>query len=319
MSKGAVFVTGSSSGIGKAAVERLAADGYDVIAGVRREGDAPAAAQHAVTLDISDAASIEPAAALVVGHAARSGRLAAVVNNAGVNVNGPSAVLPIDEWRRQFEVNFFGHVAVTRALLPALLETRGRVVTVGSVGGRLAVPFLGPYSASKFAVRAWMDALRLELAPHGVRVVLVEPGAIATPIWSKGNAAADEMVGALSDEQRRRYGSQIERGRATAGFAERHAISPDRVARVISRGRRHSSPSSPPGCSTVSSVCSSASPARRDHCGADVQPWRRPRGAPSRPCGSNEPFDVNASKPGRHSPPTRSAAGALQARPRLAQ
>jgi NAD(P)-dependent dehydrogenase (short-subunit alcohol dehydrogenase family) len=235
MSQGAVFVTGSSSGIGKATVERLAAEGYDVIAGVRRTGDAPAAAQHEVTIDLGDATSIAPAAAQVLEHAARSGRLAAVVNNAGINVNGPSEALPLDEWRRQFEVNFFGHVAVTRALLPALLESRGRIVTVGSVGGRMSVPFLGPYSASKFAVRAWMDALRLELAPHGVRVVLIEPGAIATPIWSKGNAGADDMLRALSDQQRRRYGSQIERGRATAGFAERHAIPPDRVARVISR------------------------------------------------------------------------------------
>jgi NAD(P)-dependent dehydrogenase (short-subunit alcohol dehydrogenase family) len=196
-----------------------------------------------VILDLSDPASIEPATAQVLEHASRSGGLAAVVNNAGINVNGPFEALHVDAWRRQFEVNFFGHLAITLALLPTLLETHGRIITVGSVGGRMSVPFLGPYSASKFAVRAWMDALRLEVAPHGVRVVLIEPGAIATPIWSKGNAAADDMSSGLTEQQRRRYGSPIEKGRKTAGFAERHAISPDRVARVISHALSRPRPS----------------------------------------------------------------------------
>src|SRR5205085_3395806 len=132
-----------------------------------------------------------------------------VVNNAGINVNGPFETLPIEEWRRQFEVNLFGQLILTKELLPALLASRGRVVTVGSVGGRYSAPFLGPYSASKFAFRAWMAALRLELSPHGVKAILIEPGAVRTEIWGKGNRHADTVIAGMSAEQRARYDPQI--------------------------------------------------------------------------------------------------------------
>lgn len=228
-----VFVTGASTGIGRATVERLAKDGYDVIAGVRREGDAPAAARTHVLIDLADPDGIAIACKDVV--AACDGELSAIVNNAGINVNGPFEVVPLEEWRRQFEVNLFGHLAVTRELLPTLLETRGRVVTVGSVGGRFSAPFLGPYSASKFAVRAWSDSLRIELASHGVDVVLIEPGAIATEIWGKGNAHADRTIDGMTDEQTARYGAQIAAARKRAGFAERNAIPAERAAAVIAK------------------------------------------------------------------------------------
>src|SRR4051812_40751241 len=223
-----VFVTGASTGIGRATVTRLAADGYDVIAGVRRPADAPAEAAGHVVIDLSDADAISTACKEVV---ARSGDdLVGLVNNAGINVNGPFEVLPLDEWRRQFEVNLFGHLAVTKELLPTLLETRGRIVTVGSIGGRFSAPFLAPYSASKFAIRAWSDALRIELAPHGVRVVLFEPGAVATEIWGKGNAHADLTVDGMTDEQKLRYAKQVTNARKRAAFAEAHAVSPDNAA-----------------------------------------------------------------------------------------
>lgn len=228
-----VFVTGASTGIGRATVERLAKDGYDVVAGVRREGDAPAAARTHVLIDLADPDGIGIACKDVIS--ACDGELSAIVNNAGINVNGPFEVVPLEEWRRQFEVNLFGHLAVTRELLPTLLETRGRVVTVGSVGGRFSAPFLGPYSASKFAVRAWSDALRIELAPHGVDVVLIEPGAIATEIWGKGNAHADRTVDGMTEDQTARYGAQIASARKRAGFAERNAIPADRAAAVIAK------------------------------------------------------------------------------------
>src|SRR5438094_607703 len=156
MRKGTIFVTGASSGIGRAAVERLAKDGYDVIAGVRREGDAPEAATSHVLIDLADPDSIAIACKEVVK--ACDGNLAGLVNNAGINVNGPFEVVPLEEWRRQFEVNLFGHLAVTRELLPTLLDTKGRIVTVGSIGGRFSAPFLSPYSASKFAIRSSSDA-----------------------------------------------------------------------------------------------------------------------------------------------------------------
>jgi NAD(P)-dependent dehydrogenase (short-subunit alcohol dehydrogenase family) len=234
-SSGTVLVTGASSGIGKATVERLSDEGYHVVAGVRREGDAPSAASAEVLIDLADGASIAPACKQVLGLADRNGGLVALVNNAGINVAGPSEVVSLDDWRRQFEVNLFGQLAVTAELLPALIESGGHLFNVGSIGGRVSAPFLGPYSASKFAVRAWTDALRIELAPHGVRVVLIEPGAIATPMWAKGNSAVDDLEETLTEEQRRRYSSQINRVRKLAKFAESHAVPADQVARTISR------------------------------------------------------------------------------------
>lgn len=233
MGKGSILVTGASTGIGRAAVERLADEGYAVIAGVRRDSDAPPEASAHVLLDLADPDTITIACKEVLALA--DGRLAGLVNNAGINVNGPFEVVPLDEWRRQFEVNLFGQLAVTRELLPALFESRGRIVTVGSIGGRFSAPFLAPYSASKFAVRAWSDAMRIELAPHGVKVVLVEPGAVATEIWGKGNEHADGVVAGMSEQQRLRYGAQITAARKMANFAERNAVPPQTAAKVIAK------------------------------------------------------------------------------------
>jgi NAD(P)-dependent dehydrogenase (short-subunit alcohol dehydrogenase family) len=233
MPQGFVVVTGSASGIGRASAEQLARLGYDVIPVMRRDEPLPAPVLDPVLLDIGDEAQIGPACEQILERT--GGRIAALVNNAGINVNGPFEVVPIADWRRQFDVNFFGHLAVTQALLPALLAGRGRIVNVGSVGGRFSVPFLGPYSASKFAMRAWSDAARLELAPHGVRVVLIEPGAIATPMWEKGNAAADTMLDTLDAEQKQRYAGQIVGARKAAALAERHAIPVARCAKVVTK------------------------------------------------------------------------------------
>src|SRR4051812_6779897 len=231
MIKGTIFVTGASTGIGRATVERLAADSYAVVAGVRRDADAPPAAAGHVLIDLAEPESVVSAAKDLLEHT--DGTLAGLVNNAGINVNGPFEALPIEEWRRQFEVNLFGQLALTRELLPALLAARGRIITVGSVGGRYSAPFLGPYSASKFAVRAWMDALRHELAPHGVKAVLIEPGAINTPIWNKGNSHADTVLDGMNDEQKQRYAGQVAGARKLAAMAERNAIPPEKVAAVI--------------------------------------------------------------------------------------
>jgi len=233
MIKGTVFVTGASSGIGKATVERLVADGFRVVAGVRRDADAPPAASAHVLIDLAEPDAVTSAAKHLLEQT--EGTLTGLVNNAGINVNGPFEALPIEEWRRQFEVNLFGQLTLTRELLPALLASRGRIVTVGSVGGRFSAPFLGPYSASKFAVRAWMDALRHELSPHGVKAILIEPGAIRTPIWDKGNAHADAVLDGMSEEQKQRYAIQVAGARKVAGLAERNAIAPEKVAAVISK------------------------------------------------------------------------------------
>jgi NAD(P)-dependent dehydrogenase (short-subunit alcohol dehydrogenase family) len=233
MSRGVVFLTGASTGIGHAAALRLAKAGYDVIPGLRRDEPLPDPVKPPVTIDLADPDSIAPACNEVLERAA--GKLVGVINNAGMNVSGPFETLSLVRWREQFEVNLFGHIAVTSALLPALLDTHGRVITTGSVGGRMSLPFLSPYTSSKFAVRGWMDSLRIELAPQGVKAILIEPGAIATPIWDKGNAAVDTHLEGLTEDQKQRYSMQMDGARKAAAMAERHAIPPERCAKVIER------------------------------------------------------------------------------------
>jgi NAD(P)-dependent dehydrogenase (short-subunit alcohol dehydrogenase family) len=233
MTRGVVFLTGASTGIGHATALRLANAGYDVIPGLRRDEPLPAPVKTPVLIDLADPDTIGPACKEVLERA--DGNLVALINNAGINVSGPFETLGLEEWRRQFEVNLFGHVAITSALLPALIENRGRIITVGSIGGRMSLPFLSPYTSSKFAVRGWIDSLRIELAPQGVKAVLIEPGAIATPLWSKGIAAVDAHLADLTEDQTRRYAAQMDGARKAAAMAERHAIAPERCAKVIER------------------------------------------------------------------------------------
>ena len=231
MQRGAVFVTGANSGIGLATADRLDRLGFTVYRGVRRPDELPATVKHAVEIDLSSPGSVRRAGAEVTDRAGSD--LVGLVNNAGYTVSGPCESLEVDDWRAQFEVNFFGPIALTRALLPWLLSAKGRVVNVGSIGGRASMPFVGPYNSSKFAMRSWTDAMRMELAQHGVRVALIEPGSIDTPLWGKGNQVADEQLLKLTDEQRRRYAQQIKGARKAADFAAGHGIPAERVAKVI--------------------------------------------------------------------------------------
>jgi NAD(P)-dependent dehydrogenase (short-subunit alcohol dehydrogenase family) len=234
--RGTVVVTGASTGIGEASARQLSRLGFDVVAGVRSD-EAAARAREAglepVRLDVTDAASVAEAAAFVEARVGDRG-LDGLVNNAGVAVSGPVELVPLDEWRRQLEVNLIGQVAVTQALLPALLRRRGRVVMVSSIGGRVAAPLFGPYSASKFGLEAVSDALRREVAELGVRVVVVEPGAIATPIWDKGITVGDEIVARGDPTARARYSRLIDRTRAAAEANARDGLPPSAVAEVIS-------------------------------------------------------------------------------------
>ncbi len=231
MTKGTVFVTGASTGIGHATALRLANAGFTVIPGLRRDEPLPEPVTKPVLLDLADPDSIGPAAKEVIERA--DGKLLGLVNNAGMNVSGVFESLPLEEWRHQFEVNLFGQLALTQALLPALIAANGRLVTVGSIGGRMSVPFLSPYSASKFAVRAWMDAMRAELRPQGVRASLIEPGAIATPLWEKGTTAALDRVEEMPADIRSRYERWFNGALKTAKMSEKHAIPPERVAKAI--------------------------------------------------------------------------------------
>jgi NAD(P)-dependent dehydrogenase (short-subunit alcohol dehydrogenase family) len=231
----AVVVTGASSGIGAALVELLAREGYVALAGVRGEaGVAAAETLHSdvrpLRLDVTDRASIDAAARAI----AESGLpLRGVVCNAGIAVAGPLEYLPVDELRRQFEVNLFGALEVAQAFLPQLRAARGRLVFVGSSSGRLAVPFIAPYSASKFALRALTDGLRVELAPFGVSVSLVEPSAVKTPIWAKGRASKPALMAQLPPQALERYGAAIEAVFAATDREERGAMPVATVTHAI--------------------------------------------------------------------------------------
>jgi NAD(P)-dependent dehydrogenase (short-subunit alcohol dehydrogenase family) len=220
-----VLVTGASSGIGEACVLRLVRNGWRVLAGVRTAGDAPDGTEE-VLLDVTDEEQVRAAAESV-------GELHGLVNNAGIAIASPLEAIPLDELRRQLEVNVVGQVAVTQALLPALRRTRGRVVFVGSIAGRSALPFLAPYAASKHALEAVADALRIELAPWGIRVSIVEPGTIATPIWTKGAAIADEIQSRVADGTLELYAPRMAAFRRAAAAAGRRGQSTARVAEVV--------------------------------------------------------------------------------------
>jgi NAD(P)-dependent dehydrogenase (short-subunit alcohol dehydrogenase family) len=210
-----VLVTGASSGIGAACATRLAAAGWQVYAGVRNPGDAPGGTTE-VILDVTDPNALG---------ALSLDRLDGLVNNAGIGIAAPLEDLPLGEFRRQFEVNVVGQLAVTQKVLPALRAARGRIVIVGSIGGRSALPFMGGYAMTKFALEAMADSLRLELVADGIAVSLIEPGTIATAIWTKPQPLAD----AVSD----RYRARIDRFRRLAAGRSANAAPADLVAAAV--------------------------------------------------------------------------------------
>jgi NAD(P)-dependent dehydrogenase (short-subunit alcohol dehydrogenase family) len=235
---GSVVITGASTGIGAACALRLDALGFRVIAGVRRAEDGEALQKECsprlttILLDVIDTGSIRSAVervSVIVGEEGISG----LINNAGIAVSGPIEVVPMSAVRSQFEVNVFGQIAVTQALLPLLRRGRGRVVNMGSIAGRAATPFIGLYSASKFALEALTDALRSELHPWGIEVSIIEPGAIATPIWRKSARVADQMKAGLSDEAKKLYGDQLASVRSSIEKVEARAIPATVVAEAV--------------------------------------------------------------------------------------
>ena len=192
-----VVVTGVSTGIGYAIAKNLVEQGYHVWGSVRKQSDAERLAAEfgkerftALQFDVTDASAIK-AAAEQVGQNVGDRGLAGLVNNAGIAVPGPILLTPVDEFRRQFEVNLFGVIGVTQAFLPLLGARKpcphppGKIINISSVGGRMAMPFLGPYAASKHALEAISDSLRRELMIYGIDVISVQPGTIKTPIWDK--------------------------------------------------------------------------------------------------------------------------------------
>jgi NAD(P)-dependent dehydrogenase (short-subunit alcohol dehydrogenase family) len=238
MAEGAFVVTGASTGIGRATALRLARAGGRVFAGVRKEADAESlraeglASLEPIFLDVGNGASIEAAAKHVADALGGEG-LAGLVNNAGINMGGPLEFVDLDGLREVFEVNTVGQIAVTQAFLPLLRAAQGRIVFVTSIGGKVSGPIIGPYTASKHALEALGDALRVELAPWGLHVAIVEPGAIATEIFGKARQRKSEMIVEMSEEARRHYEGMADAVVDSFSKMEKQALPPDKVAEVI--------------------------------------------------------------------------------------
>jgi NAD(P)-dependent dehydrogenase (short-subunit alcohol dehydrogenase family) len=248
--RGHILITGASTGIGRTCAAHLASQGFSVFAAVRKPADVESLRAEAgasgltsrlqpIILDVTDPTTISAAAATLEPIVGNDG-LAGLVNNAGIGVVGPIEFIPIDDWRKQFEVNVFGQIAVTQAMLPLLrkrvLRTghgSARIVMMSSIAGLVGQPILSPYSASKHALEAIADALRLELAKHGIRTCLVEPGAIKSEIWRKGEQSASAIE--RSSEAYRLYGRIIDAVANRASEAGRRAIPALTVARVVER------------------------------------------------------------------------------------
>jgi NAD(P)-dependent dehydrogenase (short-subunit alcohol dehydrogenase family) len=240
--RGVVLLTGASSGIGLVTTLTLARAGFHVIATVRTQSSADALVAQAppgsVTptyLDLADPLQADETARVVGGLLRDAGvpGLAGLVNNAGFGVVGPTETVALDRIRQQFEVNVFGQLALTRAVLPLLRAGRGRIVNIGSVGAWVTMPFVGPLSASKAALRAFNDALRLELKPSGVAVVLLEPGRVRSAAAGHLVADIEPTIAAMSAEQRERYGAAYRGVVTKAARMEQNGEAPEPVARAV--------------------------------------------------------------------------------------
>lgn len=232
-----VVVSGASTGMGAATAKELARNGFHVLAGVRRVVDADALRAEGIEPHILDI-TVDSDVAAIADRVARDplGRpLRALVNNAGISINAPVETLPIAEWRRLFEVNLFGHVAMTQALLPTLLRSAGTVVNISSVGGRVALPTYGAYAGSKFALEAVSDSLRREVSGLGVKVVVVEPGAVKTEMLERGVANADRLKAGMATAQLERYGNLVAAISEQARSFGKDGVSAESAAKVIAR------------------------------------------------------------------------------------
>lgn len=240
-----VLVTGASTGIGRATALRLDADGWRVFAGVRDPADGEVLRQAAsdrlvpVTLDVTVPEQIAAAMELIAGET--GGSLDGLVNNAGVAIPGPLETVPLEDFRRQIEVNLTAYVAVSQAMLPLVRQAEGRLVFLSSIGGRVAFPFGGPYHASKFATEAIGDVFRQELRPWGIRVAIVEPGSIDTPIWERGQRKGEEIE-AKSPGTNLLYGAALDKFKKVIEDTAERGIPPEKVANAIAHALESNRP-----------------------------------------------------------------------------
>lgn len=233
-----VLITGASTGIGRASALRMDAAGWRVFAGVRRDGDAEelqrAGSERLVPLrlDITDPEQIAAAGEQVAGAVAEAG-LDGLVNNAGITTPCPLEALHLEDFQRLLAVNLTGQLAVTQAFLPQLRQAKGRIVFVSSVSARRAMPMLAAYAASKAGLNAVADGFRQELRPWRIGVSIVEPGAVETPIWDRGEGELDSALERSEVDAERLYGKLIAAFRKLGKQALARRIPPERVAATI--------------------------------------------------------------------------------------
>lgn len=240
-----IVITGASTGIGFAAALAFANEGHQVFAGVRKQSDAEKLVKEnsniiPLIVDVTDSQTIAKSVE-VVSQSKKFSELV-LINNAGIAVSGPIETVLMSEFRKQMEVNYFGLIAMTQAYLPLIRKTKGRVINISSIAGRLASPFLGPYSSSKFAVEAISDSLRREMLPFDVKVVVIEPGPIQTPIWEKGLGKKDSIMCAMSASQVETYGKYIHPFEQMVEAAVKSAEPVERVVEALREAMTSSNP-----------------------------------------------------------------------------
>lgn len=240
----AVVITGAGSGIGAACALSLDQLGWRVFAGVHHAEDGDVLKQRSsdrlipFVIDVTDATSITAAVQMVTTTLGES-KLVGLINSAGVVVVGPLECLPLSELHAQFAVNVVGLITVTQAFLPLLRQSQGRIVLIGSLAGKIALPFMGPYAASKFAVEALADAWRAELLPWHIQVSLIEPDAIATPIWIK---IANRARNNTTPEAEGLYGSILPYLEGVTARVAKKGLPPDYVTKVVLHALQATSP-----------------------------------------------------------------------------
>ncbi len=238
MDQPALLITGSSSGIGRACTLRMAQEGFYVYAGVRKEQDFQELKKlgrdniQPVYLDVTRQDDIEHVRKLI--HQERNHRgLQGLVNNSGISIIGPIEILPVEKFREQFEVNFFGVISVTQAFIPLLRAGKGRIVNMGSIAGQSAMPYTGAYCASKFALRSMNDSLRIEMRPWKIPVSIIEPGAIQTSIWTRSKQNAEETLSHLDEENLSLYQKPLDVLRQSVNKIERNSLPSKKVVNAV--------------------------------------------------------------------------------------
>lgn len=232
-----ILITGTSTGIGYNAAEALLGRGHHVWAALRkpelmhRLSESFPNTLHVLKMDVTSDADVKAVFDEISTRVGDSELI--LINNAGIAIGGPIEALPLDEWRRIFDVNFFAVVNITRQFLPLIRRTQGRVINISSISGHIAAPFLGPYCTSKFAIRAFTDTLRREVSRFGVKVIAIEPGPIRTEIWSKSLRVSEAQEKKLTPELAQTYGAALKTIRGSVQRSEQAAVAVEDVTEKI--------------------------------------------------------------------------------------